>query len=191
MENKKTSTKAQRAAEAVQEIAIPEGISCTLNSSGILVEGSGSKLHRRFVFGNLNANVEGKKIVVKFDKYTKREKTLFGTLEAVLNLMFEGIKAPFVYKLKICSGHFPMNASIVGKDFVVKNFLGEVVPRKAPLPEGVKVKVEGDIVLVESRDKDLAGNTAGQIEILTKISNRDSRIFQDGIYIIQKSNKLI
>jgi large subunit ribosomal protein L6 len=53
------------------------------------------------------------------------------------------------------------------------------------------VKVEGDIVLVESCDKELAGQTAADIEQLTRISNRDKRIFQDGIWLTERFGKHI
>lgn len=84
-----------------------------------------------------------------------------------------------------------MNVSVSNDQFTVKNFLGEKTPRILKLKKDVKVKVEGDQVIVESVDKELAGQTAADIEILCKITNRDPRIFQDGIWVISKAGKFV
>jgi large subunit ribosomal protein L6 len=82
-----------------------------------------------------------------------------------------------------------MNVSVSGDTFAIKNFLGEKVPRTLKIKEGVTVKVEGTDVTVESTDIEKAGQVAADIEQLTRITNRDIRIFQDGIYIVEKSRK--
>ena len=105
--------------------------------------------------------------------------------------ILKGVVEGHVYQLKICSSHFPMSAAVNNGEFSVKNFLGEKVPRTIKIKENVDVKVEGDIITVESPDKELAGQTAASIEQLCKITNRDRRIFQDGIYIISKAGKEI
>ena len=84
-----------------------------------------------------------------------------------------------------------MNVSIQGDNFVVKNFLGEKSPRTIKLKKGATVKVEGDQILIESCDKDMAGQQASDIELLTAKSNRDLRVFQDGIYMTEKAGKKI
>ena len=53
----------------------------------------------------------------------------------------------------------------------------------------MSVKVEAKDVIVESVDKELAGETAASIEELTKRPGFDKRIFQDGIYIYYKDGK--
>ena len=40
-------------------------------------------------------------------------------------------------------------------------------------------------------NKELVGVTASDIELLTKVKNRDRRIFQDGVYIINKDGKVL
>ncbi|HLC99276.1 MAG TPA: 50S ribosomal protein L6, partial [Candidatus Nanoarchaeia archaeon] len=82
-----------------------------------------------------------------------------------------------------------MNVSVSGNEFNVANFLGEKTPRKLKIKDGVKVKVEGEFVVVEGIRKEDAGQVAANIEILTKVKGRDRRIFQDGIYIIEKDGK--
>jgi len=84
-----------------------------------------------------------------------------------------------------------MNCTVTGGQFVIKNFLGEKVPRIVKLRSGVTVKIDGDKVFIESPDKELAGQTAADIEQATRITGRDLRIFQDGIYIIEKAGKPI
>lgn len=174
-----------------EEIVIPQGVQLSFSGSSVTVEKSGKKLSKKFVFGTLVTKIENNVLKITSDKNTRREKKLFGTLNAILKNMFEGLNTQFTYKLKICSGHFPMNVSISGKEFIVKNFLGESVSRKVTLPQDATVKVEGDLVVVQAHDKEVAGRTAAMIEILTTIKGRDLRIFQDGIYIIQKHNKHI
>ena len=105
--------------------------------------------------------------------------------------MIKGSNEGHVYELKICSGHFPMNVSIQGKELVVKNFIGEKFPRRLKIQEGVIVKIEGEKITVEHTSKEIAGQSAANIEQLTRRPNFDSRIFQDGIYITVKDGKQI
>ena len=57
------------------------------------------------------------------------------------------------------------------------------------LKPGASVKVEGDLVVVESTSKELAGQVSADIETLTKRNGYDGRIFQDGLWIVTKDNK--
>ena len=82
-----------------------------------------------------------------------------------------------------------MNVSVSGEKFIVKNFLGEKIPREMKIKKGVNIKIAGDQILIESSDVEIAGNTASNIEQLVKISKRDLRVFQDGIYLIEKAGE--
>jgi len=54
--------------------------------------------------------------------------------------MIRGVTEGYTYKLKICSGHFPMNVSLKGDVLEIKNFIGESVPRKLKIKEGSEEK---------------------------------------------------
>lgn len=173
-----------------EKIEIPDGIQVT-GGSEIAVKGPKGELKRKFKFPRVDVTVSSKEISISAKNATKREKKIIFTYIAHLNNMLKGVQEPWLYKLKVCASHFPMNVSVSGKEFIVKNFLGEKVPRKIMLKEGVTVKVDGKDVTVESIDKELAGNTASEIELLTTIRGRDLRVFQDGIYIVEKAGKPI
>ncbi|MFH0936330.1 MAG: 50S ribosomal protein L6 [Candidatus Woesearchaeota archaeon] len=84
-----------------------------------------------------------------------------------------------------------MNVSIKENNIIINNFLGEKIPRKAKILPNVKVDIQGDIIVLESNNKESAGQTAANIEQATRITNRDRRIFQDGIFITEKAGKSI
>jgi large subunit ribosomal protein L6 len=174
------------------EIEIPEGVDVAITEKG-LITAKGPKGENKRTLFNPMVKIEKKenKIIVSAAKATKREKRTIGTFSSHIRNIIKGTTERFVYKLKVCSGHFPMTVTATKTDFNVKNFLGESIPRVAKLRPGVDVKVEGDIVLVESCDKELAGQTAADIEQLTRISNRDKRIFQDGIWLTERFGKHI
>ena len=105
--------------------------------------------------------------------------------------MLKGVKNKFEYQLKVCSSHFPMTVKVENGKIIVKNFLGEKVDREKEIPKEVEVEVKKDLITVKSVDKELAGQAAANFETITKIRNRDIRIFQDGIYIINKAGREI
>jgi len=129
---------------------------------------------------------EGNNLILDAKKATKNIKRNIKTTAAHLRNMLAGLDKKYVYKLQICAVHFPMTTSIKGNEIIIKNFLGEVKDRKATIIEGVSVKVDKEIITVEGHDKEKTGQTAANIENATRITKRDRRVFQDGIYIISK-----
>jgi large subunit ribosomal protein L6 len=180
-----------KAPKLTKEMEIPEKVQVTVEGRTVKVQGPKGDVQREFRFPRIQVKVDGNKVVLIVTNATRREKTQLGTMEAHINNMLAGVTEGHTYKLKICSGHFPMNVSVSGDTFTIKNFLGEKVPRTLKIKEGAKVTVEGTDVVVESIDKEIAGQVAADIEQLTRITNRDIRIFQDGIYIVEKSKKAL
>jgi large subunit ribosomal protein L6 len=84
-----------------------------------------------------------------------------------------------------------MQVAMDGATLVVKNFFGEKIPRKVQLGKDIQVKVQGDKIIVSGADIDKVGETASRIEQLCRITNRDRRVFQDGIFLIEKNGKAI
>ncbi len=177
--------------EMKSEVKIPAGTTVTVEKGIVTVKGSKGDVSKNMLNPSVDIKVEGNKIIFQAKKSTRKEKKMIGTYEAHAANMIRTANEGVVYKMKICSGHFPMNAALAGNEFVIKNFLGEKFPRKIKITKGVTIKVDGMDVTIEGIDKEAVGQTAASIEKLTKIRGRDKRIFQDGIYIIEKDGKKI
>ena len=89
--------------------------------------------------------------------------------------------------MTIVYAHFPMQVKVEGKTLVIGNFLGEKKPRVAKILGDTDVKVSGNEVIISGINKEDVGQTAANIEQKTKIRRFDPRVFQDGIYIVQKA----
>ena len=175
----------------MQEIEILEGLEVTIDREMFSVKGPEGENSREFGLGIIKMEKKDNKVVLSCKKGTKREKKIMNTTSAHINNMMEGVKEKFEYILKICHSHFPMTVKIEGAEVTIKNFLGEKIDRKFKLPKGSEVDIKKDMITVNSVDKETAGQAAANFETATKIKNRDKRIFQDGIYIINKSGKEI
>ena len=169
-----------------EKLIAAETVSLTLENGILHVKGPKGEVSRSFSNPKITLSLNGREVEFIVKSATKREKRLLSTFLAHAKNMLKGVVEPFEYELKICSGHFPMNVSVNVDQFVVKNFLGEKYPRVAEVPKGSNVKVNGTQVIVSSASKELAGMAAARIEQLCRITNRDRRIFQDGIYIVKK-----
>ncbi len=170
---------------------VTSGIQVHIDGTTITVQGKTGKVQRTFLMPQVTMKLDGTKLVFATEGMSKKEKRMLFTTIAHIKNMFKGADEGHLYKLKICSGHFPMNVSVANNELVVKNFLGEKFPRKLALQKDVTVKVDGDSIVVESADKELAGRTCAEIEHLTDARGKDRRIFQDGIYVIVKDGKSI
>ena len=85
--------------------------------------------------------------------------------------------------------HFPMKIAVKGDKFIIENFLGEKAPRSAMILAGAKVTIKGNEVFVTGSDLEKVSQTAANIERATKIRGFDPRVFQDGIYIVEKARR--
>lgn len=172
------------------EIEIPQNVEVKIHN-GIHVKGPKGEVFRPLKDPKIKVEQKDNKIIIGTKKVSKKEKRLVNSFDAHIRNMLKGVTEEIVYKLKICSGHFPMTAGVENSAFVVKNFFGERIPRVLKLKKGVDIKVDGEIVIVKGVDLELVSQTAANIEQLCRIVKRDRRIFQDGIYIIEKDGEAI
>lgn len=174
-----------------QKIKIPEGVEISVTGKVINVRGPEGEVSKEVNLGALDAKVENSEFLIGHDSATKNEKKMINTITAHIKNMIKGVQKKYEYVLKVASSHFPMTIKIEGNVAHIKNYYGEKTDRKAKIPKGVEISVNKDIITVKSADKELAGQAAANFENATKVRNRDRRIFQDGVYIIDKSGKVI
>ena len=173
----------------IKIIELPNDVNAYISGDFLLIKSPKDEVKRELKQSNVQITIEGKKIILKSKGETKKDKKTLGTLTAHIKNMIKGSVKGHIYTLKICSGHFPMNVGVSGNKLIVKNLLGEKIPRVLQLKEGANVKVEGDLVYVMSADKEIAGQVSADIEQLTRRTGYDPRVFQDGIYVINKDGK--
>ncbi len=175
----------------IKEIEIPEGVTVEVAGKIVAIKGPLGELSKEISDPKIFAEVKDNKLFIKPRSFSKRQKMFINTFNSHLKNMIKGVQEPFVYKLKICSGHFPMNVNVEGKHVVVKNYFGEKIPRKALILPDVKVDIKGDEVIVSGSNIESVGQTAANIEKSAIIKNRDRRVFQDGIWIVEKAGKKV
>lgn len=172
-------------------IEIPEGIQVEVKDGDVVVKGNGKEIERVLSFPTIDLVVKDNKFIISAKKATKRELKILGTIEAHVKNMIQGINEDFVYKLEICNVHFPMNVKVEQDKVIIKSFLGEKYDRVADIVRGTKVDIKGNEITVSCFDKEAAGQTAANIEKATRLTGRDRRIFQDGIFITEKCGRQI
>ncbi|MFA6461605.1 MAG: 50S ribosomal protein L6 [Candidatus Woesearchaeota archaeon] len=169
-----------------REIVLEDKVTAELKGSLLRIKGPKGEVERDFPYPQVDLKVQDGKIIISSPKASKRIKMQFGSIVSHIKNTLKGVKELHIYKLKVCSGHFPMNVAVSGNEITIKNFFGETVARKAKLPKGIEIKVSGNDITISSPDIEAAGLAASTIENLCRITNRDIRIFQDGCYITQK-----
>jgi len=176
--------------EIFQNIEIPEGMEISIDGNGeLIVKGPMGENKKKFNLAKITLEKKDNKIIIGSKKASKNEKRIINTITAHIKNMVKGVQKKFEYNLKICFSHFPITVDIKGNEAIIKNFLGEKIPRVAKLPEGIEVKVNKEIITVTSSDKELAGQGAANFEKATKVRMRDRRVFQDGIFVTSKPRR--
>ena len=176
------------------QVKIPDGVKVDVNGLKVKVSGKNATLERDFssplVKGLIKIEQSNGSIDVISSVDKRQIKAYVGMIAARIAEMARGAQENYVYKLKIVFMHFPMTVKVSGDKLVVTNFLGGKAPRTVPIPKNVKVEVQGDMIVVSGPDKELTGNVAAHIENATRITARDRRVFEDGIFIVEKPSKV-
>lgn len=173
--------------EIARTIEIPEGVSVSLSQDVITATGSKGTVERAFWYPGIRIEVREGEVVVDAESSRKEQKAMVGTFASHIRNLITGVNEGFECKMSIVYAHFPMQVKVEGKTLVIGNFLGEKKSRVARILGDTKVKVSGNEIIVSGINKEDVGQTAANIEQKTKIKRFDPRIFQDGIYIVQKA----
>ena len=168
------------------DLVIPDAVQVDVSGDLVKVKGPKGELQRKFISKCVTITKVDKKIALKSDLLSRNGKREMYTFASHIKNLINGVQNPYVYKLKVCSGHFPISLKMEKDKFLITNFLGEKIPRIAKIVEGAKVKQEGDLLTVEGADLEAVSQTSANFETATRITNRDRRRFQDGIYLIER-----
>ncbi|MFH0949286.1 MAG: 50S ribosomal protein L6 [Candidatus Aenigmatarchaeota archaeon] len=181
--NKKTSDKSSKS------IKIPDGIDVAIDGNKIKVSGPKGSIEKEFNdprLSNISTKKEGNDIIIDSDSQSRNIKSMAGTIAAHIRNMISGVSSGYTYKMKIFTLHFPMTVSVKGREITIKNFIGEKTDRHTMVHGNASVDIAGDEITVSGASKEDVGQTCANIEKACKLTKRDRRIFQDGIYLYKK-----
>jgi large subunit ribosomal protein L6 len=92
--------------------------------------------------------------------------------------------------MKLVFAHFPITVKVDGKKIIIENFQGERAPRITTIVGNTKVVPKGeDLILTGEVWTDIT-QTAANVELKTRVKNKDHRVFLDGIYAFEKKKGL-
>ena len=186
----KTKNKAKEKEEIVGEAEIPDKVVVTIDKNILMVNGPKGKVLKDFSKIPVTVTVEGKKVVVR--PYGKRKKDLAvtNTSRSIIRNMINGVLNGYTYKLKVIFAHFPISLKVKDGYIFVENFFGERSPRVIKIIGDCKVSAQAEDLIVQGPSLDDVAQTAANVEIGTKIKDKDSRVFLDGLYIYSKEKSM-
>jgi large subunit ribosomal protein L6 len=175
------------------KLPIPEGVDASVDHLELTVEGPEGSVTRRLWFPDVSVAVEdsddGTAVVIEAEEEEARTRATVGTFESHVENMFHGVTDGWEYEMEVFYSHFPMQVSTEDGDVVIENFLGETAPRRTPIHGDTEVAIDGEQITLSGPDIEAVGQTAADIEQLTRINDKDVRVFQDGVYITEKPNR--
>lgn len=174
---------------AQRTIEIPSGVQLNIDGRKIKITGAKGTLEEDFWHLPVNFAIENNSLRVYSKWARKREVALVGTALAHIRNMIRGVTSGYTYKLRIVYAHFPMTVKVQEKErrIMIDNFTGEKTPRTARIVGSAKVKVVSDEIHVQGTKLGDVSQTAANLQSATRITDKDQRVFLDGIYIFEKS----
>ncbi|MFZ2412481.1 MAG: 50S ribosomal protein L6 [Candidatus Methanoperedens sp.] len=172
--------------ETKRTIGIPEGVNVTIDNMDVSVSGPQGQLKRELWYPGITIKKVDSEVVVGTEEKRREQLAMLGTFESHLKNMIAGVSKGYEYEMKVVYSHFPIQLKAEGKQVVISNFLGEKKARKANILGNTKVTIKGDQLVVSGINKEDVGQTAANIRTATKIKRFDPRVFQDGVYLVER-----
>lgn len=139
-------------------IAIPAGVTVTLNGNVVDVKGPKGNLTKEFDSA-MNITIEDNQIIVTRPNDLKRNKSLHGLTRTLISNMVEGTAEGFKKVLELNGVGY--RAQKQGKKLILS--LGYSHPVEMDDPEGVDSVVEGNQITISGISKENVGQFAAEI----------------------------
>ncbi|MEF3192014.1 MAG: 50S ribosomal protein L6 [Campylobacterales bacterium] len=139
-------------------IAIPKGVEVTVDGTIIRVKGP-KESKELDTMGRVNISLENGELRFGLKEDTREGRAFWGTYRALANNMIMGMVKPFEKKLEINGVGY--RAAVNGKNLEMQ--LGYSHPVVYPIPAGVEITVDKNIISIKSSDKQVVGQIAAEI----------------------------
>ena len=170
-----------------QEIVeIPEGVNVTIKKHMMQFQGPLGKTFKSLRKIPVDVVINDGKIIIKAQGKRKKDYSILHTARSLIKKICEGLIEGYTIKMKVVYAHFPVTVKVQGKTISIENFQGERAPRTANIVGNTKVMPKGDDVVLTGEVWTDITQTAANIELKTKVKNKDHRVFLDGIYVYEK-----
>jgi large subunit ribosomal protein L6 len=156
----------------------------------LLFTGPLGKTHKSFRSIPVNIEIVEDKIILKSINFKKRDYAILHTARSIIRNICEGLIVGYTIKMKVVYAHFPVTVKVDGKKIIIENFQGERAPRTTHIVGNTKVIPKGEDVILTGEVWTDITQTAANIELKTKVKNKDHRVFLDGIYAFEKKKGL-
>jgi len=170
-------------------LQIPEEVSAEIDHLDLTVDGPNGSVTRRLWYPDVTVSIDGDEVVIAAESEDAKTNSTVGTFESHVENMFYGVTEGWEYEMEVFYSHFPMQVNVQGDEVVIENFLGEKAPRRTTIHGDTQVDVSGEEITLSGPDIEAVGQTAADIEQLTRVTDKDIRVFQDGAYITNKPNR--
>ena len=168
-----------------QPIAIPAGVTITVDEKAITVKGPKGELSQ-FMMPGVNVKVEGDVLTVSRVSDEKEPRSKHGLMRTLIANMVTGVTSGFEKKLEVTGVGFRVN--LAGQS--LKLSLGFSHEIEYKLPDGIQAKVEQNTITISGISKQLVGQVAAEIRSLKKPEPYKGKgIAYVGERILRKSGK--
>lgn len=166
-------------------IAIPSGVTITIDPAEITVAGSKGTL-KQFTMDGITVKQEGEEVIVTRANDEPKIRAKHGLMRALLNNMVQGVSQGFSKKLEINGVGYRVAQQ--GADLKLNlGFSHDVIFH---VPQGITTTVEQNTITVTGIDKQQVGQVAAEIRALKKPEPYKGKgIKYEGERIIRKSGK--
>lgn len=168
-----------------QPIALPSGVTITVDANEITVAGSKGTL-KQFTMPGITVKQEGDQVLVTRVDDEAMHRAKHGLMRSLVNNMVVGVSNGFSKKLEINGVGYRVAAQ--GTDLKLNlGFSHDVIYK---MPQGVTAAIEGTNITVNGIDKQQVGQVAAEIRALKKPEPYKGKgIKYEGERIIRKSGK--
>ena len=140
-------------------VAVPKGVTVTLNGNNVSVKGPKGELARTF-HPEMTLAMEGENVTVSRPSDETRHKALHGLSRTLLANMVEGVAKGYNKTLEIQGVGYKAET----KPFGLQLSLGFSHPVQYKAPAGIKFAVENNtVVKIEGADKEMVGQVAAEL----------------------------
>jgi large subunit ribosomal protein L6 len=168
-----------------QPIAIPAGVTITVDQQAVTVNGPKGELSQ-FMMPGIKVAVDGDKVNVTRESDEKEHRSKHGLMRTLINNMAVGVTAGFEKKLEISGVGYRVALTGTSLKFNL-GFSHDVI---YALPEGIQAKVEQNTITISGNSKQKVGQVAAEIRALKKPEPYKGKgIAYVGERILRKSGK--